>query len=153
MVELDPAVEQQLADLPDAEWRALSARVRPPTSSEQLKSVAAKVISDEHQLNSFMAIANPKAFTKENGDVDEAKLTGHLNKLLGGRGGDAPNYGQGSSQVPGVKPGDGGRAALAKRHPPKATPKADATPGPAARIPAGRGAAQELERRYGKGKK
>lgn len=55
MVELDPQLEQQLSELSDDDWRALSARVRPPTSTEQFKNVAAKVIADEGQLNALGA--------------------------------------------------------------------------------------------------
>lgn len=32
MVELDPTVEQQLADMSDEDWHALSVRVRPASS-------------------------------------------------------------------------------------------------------------------------
>lgn len=32
MAELDPAVEQQLADMSDEDFRALTARVRPPVA-------------------------------------------------------------------------------------------------------------------------
>jgi hypothetical protein len=33
IVELDPEVEQQLADMSDEDYRALIARVRPPSST------------------------------------------------------------------------------------------------------------------------
>jgi hypothetical protein len=79
--QLHPAVEEQLAGLSDEDWRSLSARVRPPTSSEQLKSIAAKHIPED-QLKTFMAIANVKAFADENGNIDEAKVQ-HASTLFG----------------------------------------------------------------------
>jgi hypothetical protein len=104
-------------------------------------------------LDAFVSAANPKAFAAENGDVSEERVMGHLTALYATNAA-TPNYGQGSGKPPGVKAGDNARAALAKRHPPKATPKPDGGPGPGAGgIPPGRGARQELERRYGKGKK
>jgi hypothetical protein len=126
MAELDPAVEQQLADMSDQDWRSLSARVRPPTSSQQLREMAGKVL-DADQLETFMAVANPKAFAGENGDVDEATLTGHLTRLFGAgesqQQGTQANWGQHSATGgPGKQLGDDGRAALAKRHGVKTAP-------------------------------
>ncbi len=39
---LDPVTEQHLADMPDDDWRALVARVRPP---DDPKAVAAKALA------------------------------------------------------------------------------------------------------------
>jgi hypothetical protein len=115
--QLDPAVEQQLADLSDQDWRSLSARVRPPTSSEQLKTIAAKHISDD-QLNTLMAIANVKAFADEHGNIDEQKVTNHVNKLFGTQQPQPPrNWGQGSGAGgPAKQPGEDAKSALARRH-------------------------------------
>ena len=59
MAELDPAFEQQLADLSDDDWRSLTARVRPPTSSEQLREMEGKVLNAD-QLETFMSAVNPR---------------------------------------------------------------------------------------------
>jgi hypothetical protein len=63
------------------------------------------------------AIANPKAFTSENGDVDEAKLTSHLTTLFGvSEPQQQRNYGQHSGHPAGDRAGEAGRAALKRRH-------------------------------------
>ncbi len=154
MAELDPAFEQQLADLSDDDWRSLTARVRPPTSSEQLREMAGKVLNAD-QLETFMSAVNPRAFAGENGDVDEARLTGHLTTLFGIS--DPPQetapqphqWGQHSAGGgPSKQRGDDGRAALAKRHNvTNGTPQFDrgVRPGDDARA--------ALERRYGRGQK
>src|ERR1700681_2700055 len=82
MSTLDPVTEQRLADMSDADWAALSARVRPPSSSAQLKEIAGKVLSGD-QLNSFVSVADPKAFAGDNGDIDESRVMGHLTALFG----------------------------------------------------------------------
>lgn len=119
MAELDPAFEQQLAELSDDDWRSLSARVRPPTSSEQLKSIAAKHIPED-QLKTFMAIANVKAFADEHGNIDEAKVQTHAARLFGAiepqQRGTPANYGQGTGQPPARQPGEDAREALRRRH-------------------------------------
>lgn len=147
-MELDPAFEQQLAELSDDDWRSLSARVRPPTSSEQLKTIAAKHISED-QLPTFMAIANVKAFADENGNVDEAKVQHHAARLFGAvdpqQQGTTTNWGQSTGQPAGKQRGDDGRAALAKRH----GIKADGQPGAGAGIQPGENGRAALQRRHG----
>lgn len=152
MAELDPEIEQTLADMSDQDWRALSARVRPPTSREQFKSVAAKLLQNEDQLNSFLSVANPKACVSENGDVDEAKLTGHLTTLFGASEPQQPppatprQWGQTSvAGGPSKRAGDDGRAALAKRR-----GVANDAPQFDQGIKPGDDARAALERRYGK---
>jgi hypothetical protein len=150
MVELDPQVEQQLADMSDHDWRSLSARVRPPTSNQQLETEAAKIISDPDQLKSFMAIANPKAFANEIGDIDPDKVKGHLTAFYGAN---EPrpqrNWGQASGPPgPPSQPGDQARAALKRRHNVGAD---NGEPGSSSQIPRGRGAREELAKRYPKG--
>jgi hypothetical protein len=148
MVKLEPAVEQQLADLSDDDWRALSARVRPPTSTQQLRDVASQVLSGD-QLDSFMAYADPKRLAGENGDIDEQRVMGHLTALFGtGQRSGAPQYGQHSGQPPAGRPGDEARAALERRHGVKRDTSApDSSNGSVGRGEAGRAA---LRRRHGK---
>lgn len=52
MGDLDPAVEQQLADLSDSDWSALQARVRPPSSAAQLRDIAGKILQGEQLARS-----------------------------------------------------------------------------------------------------
>jgi hypothetical protein len=154
MAELDPAFEQQLAELSDEDWRSLSARVRPPTSTDSLKAIAAKHISED-QLPTFMAIANVKAFADEHGNVDEAKVQQASTLFRGGepqQQGPQSSWGQHShGNAPGKQPGDDARAALEKRH----GVKNDAThPGAGVGIRPGDDARAALEKRHGvKGRK
>jgi hypothetical protein len=154
MAELDPAFEQQLADLSDDDWRSLSARVRPPTSADSLKAIAAKHIPED-QLQTFMAIANVKAFADASGNVDESKVQQLAGTLFGAREpqqqGTQAKWGQRSAGgAPGKQPGDDGRAALAARHGVKRPDRPDAAAG----IRPGANGRAELERRHGvKGKR
>lgn len=145
--QLDPAVEQQLADMSDQDWRSLSARVRPPTSSEQLTNVAAQHLSPEH-LSTFMAIADPKKLADEHGNVDPAKVQ-QASTLFGPRKPQQQRqWGQHSgSGGPGKQLGDDGRAALEKRHGVKSSTDA---PAAGAQIPAGQEGRAELAKRYGR---
>jgi hypothetical protein len=128
-MDLDPTAEQRLADMSDADFAALTARVRPPTSARQLKDIASKFISGS-QLDAFVKVVDPKVFANETGDVDEGRVAGHLTALLGA----------GSSPA---SPGAGGRAEAAKRF---------GTAAGGDSVPAARGASgrAEAERRYGK---
>ena len=146
-MDLDPQTEQQLADMSDEDWSALTARVRPPTSSEQLKTMAAKRITDPDQLNAFMSIANPKALITENGDIDEAKLGEHLGRLFGPGEEQPPRqWGQHSAQPAADRAGEAGKRALKARH----GVGADSTqPAAGGQVPRGRGARAELQKRYG----
>ena len=148
MAELDPAVEKQLADLDDADWRALTARVRPPTSSQQLRDIAGKVL-DGTALDSFVAVADPRKFANDIGDVDEDKVMGHLTALFatGQQPQPGPQWGQSSGNPPGDRPGDGARAALKRRH--NVGADADTPTGAGSQITRGRGARAELQKRYG----
>lgn len=138
-MDLDPQTEQALADMSTEDWAALTARVRPPTSSEQLQSIAAKHIAPD-QLNTFMAIADPKKFASANGDIDEDKVMGHLTAFFGPQ--QASNWEQHSGSMPGVRAGETARAALEKRHgvKPKVQPPTE-RPGDIARA--------AIEQRYG----
>ena len=57
MTELDPVVEQQLAELPDADWRALVARVREP---EDPKAAAASALAQHVRRNTITATRGQK---------------------------------------------------------------------------------------------
>jgi hypothetical protein len=117
MSDLDPVFEQRLADLSDADWQALTARVRPPTSAAQLKEVAGKVISGE-QLDAFVQVANLKAFANENGDIDETRVMGVLTGMFGvvpDGGPQHSDFGQNRPPPPQPGPGERGAAEAAKR--------------------------------------
>ncbi|WP_062539246.1 hypothetical protein [Mycobacterium celatum] len=51
MTELDPEVEQQLADMPEADFDALIARVRPPEEPADPKARAAAALRREMGAN------------------------------------------------------------------------------------------------------
>jgi hypothetical protein len=57
MPELDPLVEQQLAELPDADWRALVARVREP---EDPKAAAASALRSHVRRNTITVTRSEK---------------------------------------------------------------------------------------------
>lgn len=92
--------------------------MRPPNSVQQFKSVAAKIITDPDELEAFLSVANTRAFATENGDIDEDRLTGHLNRIFGTQqpATPAPQYGQYSPPPPAPTPGAHGRAEAARRH-------------------------------------
>jgi hypothetical protein len=117
MPDFDPVLEQKLADLSDVDWAALTARVRPPSSSAQLREIAGKVITGD-QLEAFVNVANVKALAGSNGDIDEAKVMGALTGMFGVSPETSPpheNFGQYSPPPPMPGPGDCGRAEAAKR--------------------------------------
>lgn len=147
MVDLPADVEQQLRDLPDTEWSALAARVRPPDTAERFREIAATVVPAD-QLDSFMSIANPAAFAS-NGAIDEARVREHLGRIFGAA--EPPRWGQSTGQPVGSgRVGAAGRAALEKRHGVK---RADDQPAAGDRITRGAGARAEIAKRYGGSKK
>ena len=154
MAELDPAIEQQLADMSDQDWRALSARVRQPTSSEQLKTIASQHLSPD-RLSTFMAIVDPRKLADEHGNIDEAKVQAACSGPLFGavesqqQQPQPHNWGQHSvAGGPSKQPGDDGRRELERRHGVKnEAPKLDQA------IRPGASARAALERRYGKATK
>lgn len=105
---------------------AAAAEMLPRVQAAELKATAALVIKDPDQLNAFLAIADPAKFVGEDGAIDEEKVMGHLTAIYGGSGsGQQAGNGQqhrswgqnsGGNGVPGVKPGDAGRAAAERRH-------------------------------------
>jgi hypothetical protein len=102
----------------DAEWR-------PRYLASELRSVAAGVIKDQEQLQSFLAMTDASKFATENGEIDHEKVMGHLTALFGGgqgqqqsgNGQQRPQWGQhsGGTGTPST-PGEAGKAAAAKRH-------------------------------------
>jgi hypothetical protein len=117
MPDLEPAVEQKLADMDDADFSALIARVRPPSSAAQLRDIAGKVITGD-QLEAFVSVANLKAFATENGDIDEGKVMGALTGMFGITPESSPHhqdFGQHRPPPPMPGPGDRGKAEAQKR--------------------------------------
>lgn len=147
MVDLPADVEQQLRDLPDTEWSALQARVRPPDTAERFREIAASVIPSD-QLDSFMTVANPAAFATD-GQIDEARVRDHLGRLFGSQ--EPRQWGQSTGHPSGdQRPGDTARRALERRHGAK---RADDRPGPGDKITRGADARAALAKRHAKGQK
>jgi hypothetical protein len=152
MAELDPQTEQCLADMSNEDFAALTARVRPPTSTQQLRDIAGKVLEGS-ALDSFVAVADPKKFAAENGDVDEEKVMGHMTAIFAaGQPQQRRDWGQSSTAGgPPKQPGDNARAALRKRHGVGADTN---QPGDSGRVSRGENARAALQRRHGvKGQK
>jgi hypothetical protein len=117
MPDLDPNLEQRLADLSDVDWSALTARVRPPSSAAQLKDIAGKVIEGD-KLDAFVNVANLKALADENGDISEDKVMGALTGMFGVVPDGGPrheDFGQHRPSPPQPGPGERGAAEAAKR--------------------------------------
>lgn len=149
MAELPPEVEQQLTNMSDGDFAALTARVRAPDSTEQLRTAASQVLSGS-ALDSFVHFADVSKFVGENGGIDEEKVMGHLTAAFGVSGDQQQqrNWGQRSGGTgPALRPGDGGRAAAAKRFGRPVDPEIGAATSGVQRGAAGRAAA---ERRFGK---
>lgn len=118
MADLTPDVEQQLADMTDGQWSALTAKVRAPDSTEALRTAAAQLLSGD-ALNSFCTVADPSKFLGADGKIDPNKVQAHIRTAYGitGQQQQRQNHGQGSGgNGPALRPGDSGRAAAAKRH-------------------------------------
>ena len=118
-------------------------------ATEQLKTVAAQVISDPDQLAAFLAVADANRVADAEGNIDVEKVGAHLRTLFGVS--EQPQHprqwGQHSAAGgPAGQRGDDGRAELKKRFGVGADnsgPTADS------RIPPGRSAREELAKRYG----
>ena len=88
-------------------------------ATEQLKTVAARVISDPGQLAAFLAVADANRCADADGNIDVEKVGAQLRTLFAvdeqpqqpGR-----QWGQSSGQPAGVRAGDTARAALERRH-------------------------------------
>jgi hypothetical protein len=133
--------EEYLAELPDAEFASLTARVRPPASADQLRTAAAEHL-DGDRLEAFLKVANKSAFLNDQGDVDPAKVQQSIGTLFGistPAASPHQNFGQHTPRPPLPGPGDRGRAEAAKRFGGEAQPSAR-----------GRGGHEEAQRRFGK---
>jgi hypothetical protein len=147
MVEISPDIEQHLANMSDAEFSALSAKVRAPDSREALRTAASSVISDD-RLESFVKFADVSKFTDSSGAIDQAKVSSHLGALFG-----TPQAGPGQAawgqhsggNAPGLNPGDRGRLAAAKRF---GTPVGDETAAAEGRVAVGKGGRAEAAKRF-----
>lgn len=123
MGQLDPAVEQQLANLSDTEWSALSARVRAPDGVEGLRAAASQYLSGG-ALDSFVRCSDVAAFADESGQIDAGKVANYMRAAFGSP--PATDTGQGNEW--GQSRGENGRDAAETRHG-AAKPEADtATP-------------------------
>jgi hypothetical protein len=145
MAEISPEIQAQLAGLSENDWAALTAKVRAPDTSEQLRAEVAKQLGgDTDRAAAFAAVARLDQFTVD-GKIDTAKVVAAVTGVFGSQQQQSPaRYGQGSGNVGGPRPGDGGRAELAKRF----GVQHDQSPigQPAAKGQAGRDAA---DRRFG----
>lgn len=137
MGQLDPAVEQQLANLNNAEWSALAARVRAPDGVEGLRAAAAQHLSGA-QLNAFVAAADVSKFTNDAGEIDAGKVTQHIAGLY-----KTPAPGGQRSSEWGRRDGTGGREAAAARHGVMGKPEPDAVRPDNSPGAGGRAAAQQ----------
>lgn len=143
MAAIPPDVEAQLAKMTDAEWSALTAKVRAPDSTEALRTAAAELLSGS-ALDSFVSYADVSKFVDDSGAVDQQKVRGHLTAALGLPATNA-DHGRGSGTVPGRRAGDAGKEAAAKRF---GTPKPE-TPGSDTTFGSGAGGRAEAQRRFG----
>lgn len=113
---------------------AAESALRPRLHEAQFRAIAGPVLKEKEALNAVMAITDPAKFLGDDGDVDEEKVMGHLTALsavfTGGQGQGQPGNGQqppawgqnsGGAGSPPARPGEAGRAAIAKRHGVKTT--------------------------------
>jgi hypothetical protein len=122
----------------------LTARVRAPDATEQLRSHAAKVLAGT-QLEAFVNAANPAAFSNSNGEIDEEKVMGHLTAIFATN--QPRQWGQHSGNPPGSSPGDNARSALQRRQGVKQDSDTPHSSSPSGRGARGRAA---LAARHGK---
>lgn len=135
MPDITPEVEAQLAQLTDAQWSALSARVRAPDSTEALRAAAAQRLAGA-QLDSFVQCADVSKFAGANGEIDAQKVERHLTALYGATQASADQRSEW-----GRRDGASGREAAAERHGVKSKPQPDAVMPDNSRGAAGRAAA------------
>jgi hypothetical protein len=113
---------------------AAESALRPKLHDAQFRAIAGPVLKERDALDAVMAITDPAKFLGADGDVDEEKVMGHLTALsavfTGGQGQGQPGNGQqppawgqnsGGAGTPPARPGEAGRAAIAKRHGVKTT--------------------------------
>jgi hypothetical protein len=126
------ASEKAVKDAEKAARAAADAEWRPRLQTAELRSIASEVLKGD-QLNAWLAGMNPAAFANDNGEIDQEKVMGHLTAAFGVGGQDQqqqsnngrqqpPAWGQTSGGTGSVtRPGEAGRAAVAKRHGVKTT--------------------------------
>ncbi len=116
MPDLPPDAEAAIAAMSDGEFAALTAKVRAPDATEQIRTAAAKFLTGG-QLDAFVSAVNPAAFVDAAGTVQEDKVAGHLTAFFATGDRQPRQWGQGSAAGgPSDQPGDSARAALKKRH-------------------------------------
>ncbi|MBZ4558586.1 hypothetical protein GBO17_14235 [Mycobacterium avium subsp. hominissuis] len=143
MGQLDPAIEQQLANLSDAEWSALSARVRAPDGVEGLRAAASQHLSGA-ALDSFVRCADVAAFAADDGRIDAGKVTQYIAALYG-----TSQTQTGQSEW--GRRGESGRDAATRRHGQKTDPETEpAAPDHGTPGAAGRAAAEQRHPSTGK---
>jgi hypothetical protein len=115
MTDLPAEVEQQIANLSEAEWQAFTARVRAPDGAAKFREAASKVI-DGDRLEAVCRVANLSAFVNDKGEIDEAQVESSLRNVFGIPAPAAhQNFGQFSEPPTMPGPGDSGRAEARKR--------------------------------------
>jgi hypothetical protein len=117
MAELDPVragVYQYLRGLDDDEFGELVMLARQPDITSQLKRFAAQYVPDEQQLESFLGVANVKAFEDAGGGFDESKAAGLLGRMFGPPR-QRREWGQHGDTPVGYQAGDEGRAEALRR--------------------------------------
>lgn len=137
--------EEYLAELPDAEFASLTARVRPPASADQLRTAAAEHI-DGDRLEAFLKVANKSAFLNDQGDIDPAKVQQSIGGLFGISAPPDPahqNFGQNTPHPPMPGAGERGAAEAARRF-------GGGQARPATPSTRGRSGRDEAARRFGK---
>jgi hypothetical protein len=146
MIELPADIEQALRDLPDNEWGALQARLRPPDTSEQLRAAVAQHVPQD-RLDAVMSFVDASKFIGENGQVDEQKVQQHMGAFFGANEPPSPrNWGQASYPGgPPSEPGQTAREALKRRHNVGSNANEPSAGGQIAR---GASAKAELQKRY-----
>jgi hypothetical protein len=151
MSDLPAEVEQRLANMSDADWDVLVAKLRAPDRAESFREAASKVI-DGGRLDAVCQVANLAQFTGEDGAIDEAKVINSLRAVFG-----IPptpqrheNFGQYTQQPNMGGPGDAGRAEAEKRFGPRGYVAGGQQTAPLTPPPVGPGSAgaREAARRF-----
>lgn len=153
------AAREYVRGLTADERHQFEVETRPPVTAEQLKSVAARVLSDS-QAAAWVDSVDPSKLTNNEGAVDEVKVMGHLTALFGVQPQQPKrrDWGQSTGAPQGKFPGAAGRAEaekrfrLNKRATAVVNPGAAAAPPGAETGPGARGLA-EARRRFGKAEK
>jgi hypothetical protein len=136
-------LEDYASRMSPEDFAAFTARVRTPSSAEQLKAVAGKIISGT-QLDAWVENVDPSKFVNNDGQIDENRVATMLTALFGA--GERPNYGQRSGSAPGDPPGESGRREARKRF----GSETESRPTSESRVARGAAGRAEAQRRFGK---